>query len=371
MSETSPHLQQLVELARNRAKSSRRILVQNVADLFLTAEGRLSDRERALMSDILGKLVSEMETVVRRQLAEKFAHIPEAPESLVVRLANDEIEVARPILMHSHVLQDRDLVEIVKLRTQEHRLAVAIRQPLTETVTDALVEYGDENVIEELVNNYDAMISHRTMDFLVEESQRIDRFREPLVRRPDLPPDLAHRMFWWVSASLRRHILSEFNVDPGLLDQTIQETTASITRAPTPALSEAESLADSLDAKGRLNERFLVQTLRSGQVALFIACLARLAHIDMLTARRMVFDPDGSPLAIAWRACDFDRSGFATVYLLTRHAHENAKTTNPRQLTDILALFDSTSPERAKTAIRYWMRDNNYLTAIGELEQDA
>ncbi len=117
---------------------------------------------------------------------------------LISLLANDRIEIARPVLLRSPVLRDEDLVTIVKLRGREHILAIAMRPRLSEFVSDACIETGDDEVIEGLLRNNGSEISKKAFSYLVAESERVDRFREPLVCRADLPQDLAMRMFWWV-----------------------------------------------------------------------------------------------------------------------------------------------------------------------------
>ncbi len=346
------------------------MLVENVADLFVSQEGRLSDRERSLMSDILGKLVTEVERDVRQQLSLRLARLPEIPKDLIVQLANDEAEIAKPVLLRSRVLQDTDLIDIVKRRSHEHRLVIAMREGLGEDVAEALVEFGEEDVIDALINNHDAMISRLTMDYLVEETKRLDRFQEPLLHRPDMPTELAYRMYWWVSASLRKYILSEFEIDEGLVDQLIQDSANVAIDRPVPALSETEELAEQLMRKGDLTERFMVQTLRSGRVSLFVAGLARLCEIDKASMQRIVFDSEGAALAVAWRACSFERQSFAAVYLLTRQAHDDGTGSDPNILTDMLELFDSTTTEKARSAVKYWMRDSGYVTAINAVEED-
>ena len=51
-----------------------------------------------------------------------------SPRDLVSALANDQIEVAHPILTQSTVLQDMELVEIIEHRTFGHQLAIAMRK---------------------------------------------------------------------------------------------------------------------------------------------------------------------------------------------------------------------------------------------------
>ena len=92
------------------------------------------------MDDILTNLVDQMELTLRRALAEKLADTPSAPSSLITFLAQDEASVARPILLKSCLLRDEQLIEIVKHRTKEHQLCIAMRRNISELVSSSLIE---------------------------------------------------------------------------------------------------------------------------------------------------------------------------------------------------------------------------------------
>ena len=362
-------LERLKRLSECRANENRRLLAENMSDLFLSEEERFSDRERALIVDILTKLVNEAEMAVRRRLAQRLADQEEAPHELATLLANDSIEVARPLLIKSRVLRDPDLIDIVHQRGREHRLVVAQREGLTEAVSDALIDFGEEDVIATLIENGDAEISRTAMDYLVAESRRVDRFQEPLLARSDMPPELAQRMFWWVSAALRRHIMQHFDIDSDHLDDNLEAATHEDIRAGEEAKTEAEKLAEMLDKRQELNERFLIQTMRNNQLSIFIAGLARLAGLDVATTRRIVLDRQGESLAVACKGAGFDRSTFASLFLLTRGAHERTARSaiQPGAVETILKFFDGLSEEKAKSALRYWARDSRYLDAIRDV----
>lgn len=359
-------LQGLIDLARKRTRENRRILFENMTSLFLSAEGRLSERELALMTDIINKLVHEVEMAVRVKLADRLADLEAAPRELVVNLAKDDISVARPVLMRSGVLEDRDLVEIVRHRTHEHIVAVANRSRLSETVTDAILDQADEEIIEALINNGDAALSRRAMEYLVDQSRRVDRFQQPLLRRADLPPDLAHRMFWWVSAALREYVLKAFEIGETELDEMIHD-------AATDALGEtepedetaAERLVRRLDDTGELTPRYLVKCVRHGQIAVFVAAVARLCRLDRETAQRVIFDRGGESLAIACRAMGFDRTDFASIFLATRPPGDGNHAATV--MNNILALYDSVSDKMAKRALAFWRQDADYGEAIEQM----
>src|SRR5450432_3755204 len=135
--------QHLLALARDKSVAARQALTATVTDLFFARGNVLTDRERSLMTEILRQLINDVESSVRRVLAEKLAHQEGAPRDLILALANDEIVVAQSILMHSEVLRDEELIEIIHHRTLEHQLAVAMRKSVNEPVTDALVETGN------------------------------------------------------------------------------------------------------------------------------------------------------------------------------------------------------------------------------------
>jgi uncharacterized protein (DUF2336 family) len=123
-------------------------------------------------------------------------------------------------------------------------------------------------------------------------------------------------------------------------------------------LSRAERTVRRRVRLGQLNQDALVQYLRRGQVAEFIAGLAYLTEIDIDTARRIVFSPGQEAIAVACRAKGFDLSTFSTIALLLDG--DNGSGTAERQLrrpeevADLLALYGRVPVETAQRAMRFW-----------------
>ncbi len=364
-------LRDLIGFAQRKTQQSRRVLFDNINDLFLSNDGRLSDRERALMVEILGRLVHEMEMQVRRALAARLAQMETAPRELLLLLANDDAAVAQPILRSSRLLSDPDLIEIVKHRSQEHLLVIALRAPLSAEVAEAIVDHGDDRVLEQLLKNPDAVLSRRALEYLVGKSQRVDSFQEPLVSRHDLHPDLAHRMFWWVSAALRREILTKFTMDPAVLDDALRNSARSAIAEAVNAGKDTHvgRLIQGLVEANALDHRFLLQALRGGKVAAFVAGVAHLAQLDPAIIKRAMFDAGGESLAIICKTIGIDRSMFASIFLLTRQG--SAPVTAPKQLQELLKLFDTLAPEQARGAVRFWRADRDYLKAIAAIDEQT
>lgn len=362
--------QALLRLAREKSADARARLAATIADLFEDQGSALTDRERALMADILRRILREIEISVRRQIAKAIAEQEGLPRDLVVFLANDEIDVAYPILRQSRVLQDTDLVEVIRNRTEEHQLAIANRYHVSEAVSDALVQTGRHEVIRELLRNPDAAISSATMEYLAEQSRRVDSFQEPVLRRADLPEALAKRMFLWVSAALRTYIVDTFNLAPASVDDLLEQAaregfeTAAAERRDRPS----EKLAERLARHRAITPELLISALHDGEVSLFVSLLARLAEMREALVTRMLFEPGGEGLAITCKALGFARKDFSVIFLLSRKARpENARTFK-RDHEAAMAFFDGIEAADCRGVLRQWQRDQDYLKALRDIE---
>nr|WP_298686603.1 DUF2336 domain-containing protein [uncultured Dongia sp.] len=364
--------EQLLALARLRSDEGRAELFAVIGDLFHDRSDVLSAQERALMLDILEKLMRDVAREVRRKLALRLADAPGLPHELAVMLANDEIDVATPILLRSSVLQDVDLIEVIRHRSRQHILTVAMRRDLSSTLSETLIETGDRDVIRTLLENQDANISRTTLAYLVEQSKVVDEFQEPLVRRRDLPKELGRRMVHWVAAALRQALLDRFAIDPNALDDrlepVVQEEIIQVT-AEIEADSAADVLSRALGAQRQLTPRLLLQTLRKGEVQLFEAMFAEMSGLRLKLVTRLVYEPGGQGLAVAARGMGLNREEFATIFLLTRRARAGQAGFAPAELGRALEFFDRLTHAAAETVLTRWRRDPDYLFAIRSIEE--
>jgi uncharacterized protein (DUF2336 family) len=363
----------LLRIAHDRSAIGRSSLVDAVGNMLFDGSRSLTARETELMTDILRRLIHEVEISVRKGLAERLAVRSDAPRELVVELANDDIEVAHDILSKSPVLLDTELVSVVRNRTREHQLAVACRNSVSEAVADALVETGDSGVIKTLLENDSAAISKATLEYLVEQSHRVDELQNPLLHRNDLTPDLARRMYWWVSAALRQHILSSFDVSERELDEAI-ETTVKDVIADARAREQSRrdkvgELVDHLWRTNALTPKFLIQVLREGEIPLFEAMFARLTGLDIKIVRNLLYEVGGTGITVACKASRIEKPDFASIFLLSRQARPGDKQVDPTELSKVLSLFDRLSYKLATDVVRRWRMDEDYAAAIYEVQQ--
>lgn len=367
--------ERLLALARNKSGKSRAELAQVVESLFEDRGSSLSDREKSLMFNIIENLVREVEASVRQRLSEHLANIADVPQELIKTFATDNIEVAYPVLSRSRVLQDKDLIEIIRHRTEEYHLAIAIRDNLCVDVTDALVETGNEGVITSLLKNENAAISSATMEYLVDQSRRVDSFQEPLLRRSDLKEGLAKKMFMWVSAALRQHIVGRYHLDATtvdrLLEQAAKEGYSSTVAEKGKADSGASALIQSLRARGMITPEMLVKTLSEGEVPLFLAIFSDLTKLNDVLVRRIVFEEGGEGIAIACKSIEIPEIQFATIFRKSRRATPGRQDATRAEVNEILDLYRSISARETRKVVEMWQRDTEYLAAIRDLLPDV
>ena len=166
--------------------SEREQLFRNMAQLFSYVSDRCDDEQVSQYDEVLCQLAALVEVEARAHVAKLLAPLDRAPGTVVVRLANDVIEVAKPLLEFSNVLSDDDLIDIIAGQSEEHRIAIASRTNVPERVGEAIVQHGDRSSVVRLVRNTNAEFDKATLEKLVERATRDAEIAADLRNRPDI-----------------------------------------------------------------------------------------------------------------------------------------------------------------------------------------
>jgi len=346
-------LENLARLAKETTPEGRQELLRKVTGIFMESPpDTLNNTEVEYFGDVMGHLVKEMEMKVRRHLAETMSDVDAAPYGLIKNFASDEIEVAQPVLMKSGVLQDTDLIEIVKQCSQEHLMAVSTREKVSEQVANALVDKGNDQVLGSLAGNAGADLSRNAMETMVARSEGGDgALNEALVIRNDMPADLMQKMYNHVSSALREYILSQgVDFDESQIDEMLDETREWLTKEGGGGkLTEAEKYIQRKAQLNQLDQALLLKLMREGRVQEIIAGIALLCKIDIPTARQTLFDESGEKLAVVCKALEFDSNVFLQLV-------EMSNSLGKRDESDkaiLLGVYGRITTESAQRAMRF------------------
>ena len=297
----------LAQLAVNPQNgASREEIYLAVASLYRIQGAGLNQRERDLMREILRRLTRDVEMAIRIALAQRLSDDTNAPHDLILLLVDDTIEVARPLILHSPLLTETDALRLISDASIGHQEAVAGRPHITIPVTDALARSETESVLFALVRNATARISENSYQTLVEKSRAFAVLQEPLVRRPDLPPQLASNMCTWVSDALKNYINTNYDLAPRRVDAALSQATTILNSEPPgpkdPPADSAQKLIEKLAASGQLRAGFLMRVLSQGQIDLFDLAFARLLEVELVHFRQFFYSDGVTLVALACRA---------------------------------------------------------------------
>lgn len=356
----------LFDLAKSRQPADRERLLLAIADLCDTpnsSEVMKTPAIQALLSSIFMSLVVEAERDIRHRLSQKLAAADWTPNALVNVLALDDIEIARPIIALSPVLQDADLVRLLVEATIEHQIEVARRPQLTETVVAAILAQSEPAVLTALAGNYTADLSASDMEELVEASRQIAAMRAPLSQHPKLTGQLAKRLYLWVGLALRQGLTERFRLDVSILDEALA---ASVNEAHNGISTEAlprmqregerelmeHRLIDKLYVAGQLRPAYLVRALREGRLGLFATALAMLGRFDAAQVQATLDSDRPELLALACAAVGIDRSVFPDILDMTRRLNSGRPGGGAESARKATVAFAPVSPEVAGAAFR-------------------
>lgn len=316
----------LLALARNPSVDARQRLLMGVLALCETQGA--SEQSAKAFGDIFLTVADQIERDIRKILAQRLAQADWAPRAVVNALMMDDIEIARPLLASSPVLQDEDMMRILLEATLEHQIEVALRPKLSGRVSDAIIERGEPATLTALASNRTAQISSEGVRRLVEHSRRIAALRLPLTRHPGLTEGLAEQMYQWVGIALRQSIVARFEIDEDRLAALVDQAT---TEAATPTALSADSperdemerrLIDKLHTAGQLKAGYLVRAIREKRLGLFLHGLAALSGLPAADIRKALADNSAEALYYACAAVGMDRAVFPAILAEVRHLND-------------------------------------------------
>jgi uncharacterized protein (DUF2336 family) len=280
----------------------------------------LSNDDHAAAEGAMIMLLDDPSPLVRRALAEVFAGCAQAPPIVVHALANDQPDVAEPILRSSPLLLDADLVEAVASGEPDRQIAIASRANLPCSVSAAIAEVGCAEACLTLLENHRAETVPFSLDRMVERFGHLAVIRDAILARADLPAPTRQALVVKLSQTLAEFVASR----EWLAEDRARRITREACEKATSALAaesmegEVRPLVRHLRESGQLTAGLILRSLLSGHTELFEEALADLAQVPLSRAVRIVHDRRGA----GFRAL-YDKAGLpAAVFPAFREALE-------------------------------------------------
>ena len=292
-------------LANDRDDEVRVILARKIARLAPELKPDQQSLVQNLTLDVLQQLARDQLPRVRQIISEEARYLNNVPKDMIKRLARDvELVVSAPVLEFSPLLNDDDLLEIIRSRPVQGALAaVARRAGISGDVSDAIVSVEDEQAVAGLLANLSAQILEETLDRIVDAAPTHEIWHKPLVERDDLSHRAVTRIAKFVSASL----LAIFEKRHDIAPETTREVAQAIDRRlSADGLNQAglpEHRAADLHAAGKLDEFAVGEAITRGDREFLIEALALKSSLDVERVRQVMASRTPKAIvAVCWKA---------------------------------------------------------------------
>lgn len=344
-------IEKLYNLARDKRAGARADLATIVAALLNRG---VSEREGELVADILIELLRQAERDFRMALANQLSVVDNVPLRLVLQLANDEIDIARPVLKKSKVLGEMDLIYIIKSKPAAYWSVIAARQDIKEKVVDVLADTRDLDTAISLAKNMDIKLTEHALTVLSDIAKGEEALAVPLLRRDDVPRDIATMLYMYVGEQLKRFILENYDVDKDKVEKAVRRVTEEFAvelNAESDLLPEEGMMLEAQAYKDNqtLDMKMMRGTLRRGHIRSFIAQFAVYTGLAPEVVAQMLKQTHGQGLAVACKAFEIEKSDFVSLYMLTNRIRSMGATVGLDEMTKAIKYFERISPDVAKT----------------------
>ena len=315
-------VRQFISWIRTAPASERAEATRALARAWLISD--LSDDDRAAAEGALLMLLDDPSPLVRQTMAQVFARSAEAPAAIVQALALDQPSIALPVLEHSPLLIDADLVDIVATGNDEMQCAIARRINLPPSVCAAIAEVGSAAAALELIENAQAELPPFSWDRIVERHGHLAAIREAMLVLEDLPAATRLALVAKLSDTLAQFVVARnwLSADRAgrIADEARERSTVNI--AARSYGEDMRGLVAHLRATGQLTAGLILRALLSGNVELFDASLAELSGLPQARVSALLHDRGGAGLQALLIRAGLPESTFAAFRVALEASHE-------------------------------------------------
>lgn len=324
-----------------------------ITDLFIASADVYADDQITLFDDVIGRLVTTIESNARAKLANRLAKVSRAPINVIRTLScDDDIAVARPVLRESERLDDAHLVATANAKGQPHLLAIAERRALSEAVTEVLVARGDREVVRSVARNDGARFSNAAFRTLVDRSNHDDVLALHVGTRGDLPRHHFLKLIERASATVRQKLAA---ADPRLA-AAVREVVAEIDgsmraafRNTSPDYAAATAQVKALHGAGQLGEAQVSTFADARKFEETAVALSLLAKVPMDLVERAMLDDNPDLMVILAKVAGLS---WSTAQSILVRASDRAMSV--QDLDRALAGFSRLKPTTARSIIQFY-----------------
>ena len=315
-------VRQFISWIRTAPAGERAEATRSLARAWLVSDLTVEDRGAA--EGALLMLLDDASPLVRQGMAEVFARSSQAPAAIVQALSVDQPSVALPVLEHSPLLIDADLVDIVATGNCETQCAIARRIHLPASVSAAIAEVGTPAAALELIENAYAELAPFSWDRIVERHGHLAAIRESMLVLDGLPAATRAALVAKLSDTLAQFVVARNWLSADRAERVTIEARdrSTVNIAAASRGDDMGGLVRHLRATGQLTAGLILRALLSGNLELFDASLAELSGLPRARVSALLHDRGTASLHALLRRAGLPESTFAAFQMALEVSHE-------------------------------------------------
>src|SRR6202012_2314655 len=315
-------VRQFISWVRTAPAGERAEATRALARAWLVSD--LSEDERIAAEGALLALLDDPSPLVRQAMAEIFARSAQAPAAIVQALSLDQPSVALPVLEHSPLLIDADLVDIVATGNCETQCAIARRIHLPASVCAAIAEVGTRAAALELIKNPYAELPPFSWDRIVERHGHLAAIRESMLVLDGLAAATRAALVAKLSDTLAQFVIARNWLSADRAGRVTSEARdrSTVNIAARSRGDDMRGLVRHLHATGQLTAGLILRALLSGNLELFDSALAELSGLPRARGCALLGDRGGASRHALLGRAGLPESTFAAFQIALEASHE-------------------------------------------------
>lgn len=346
----------LYSLAKDKKPLAKAELSSAMAEL-IGMETNL--REEELISDVMIALMRQAEKDLRAALSEKLSGMETVPLRLALHLANDEIDIATPMLEKSTALGDMDLIYIIKSKTTEYWQAIAKRKSMSNQLINILAETRDIPTAQKLVENMDIVLPEDAMKNIAVVAAEEQDLAKSLLHRKELSDDVAVKLYSIVGHELKQYIARNFDLPSDIVASAVDEVVLEFKEIAVSEYTPSKAMLNAamrFKEQGMLNTSMMLTTLRRGQIQSFIAQFSVFSNVPLAIVEKFLSHPNGNGLAVLCKANDILKPDFVTMFLLTNRLRNKGRMVEVADMNRAVQIYNKLSKDMSMGVLRSAVR---------------
>jgi uncharacterized protein (DUF2336 family) len=256
-------------------------------------EPDLSEADRDYANRLISVISEDVSELVRRSLAITLRNSPFLPKPVLSRLLEDIDSIAVPLITHSPLLTDEDLMQVLKSGMAGKVRAVAARKNLSNRIILSLIDTGDCVSARQIAANDSLTLTDEAAEAMIETYREDDFIRQAMLNRASMPMPVVEKLVATSAEDIAKRLQGRANLsekESQLIGRETHERT--LVQLTNDHFSEKtlQNLVFSLKENGRLTPELTLRAMGLGKVSLVHYCLASLAELSVRKVVLMLHD---------------------------------------------------------------------------------